>query len=61
MRLDRDRVCGKFVVTFQSLGRLKIASCLTLDLDDGVKVNYSKFGDLLAEVKAVHGQKPEDV
>jgi hypothetical protein len=26
-----------------------------LDLDDGVKVNYGKFGDLLAEVKAVCG------
>jgi len=30
---------------------------ITLDLDDGVKVNYSKFGDLLAEVKAVTGRK----
>ena len=30
-----------------------------LDLDDGVKVNYGKFGDLLAEVKAVHGKTPE--
>jgi hypothetical protein len=28
---------------------------LDLDLDDGVKVNYGKFGDLLAEVKAVTG------
>ena len=28
-----------------------------LDLDDGVKMNYGKFGDLLAEVKAVTGQK----
>jgi hypothetical protein len=28
---------------------------IALDLDDGVKVNYSKFGDLLAEVKAVTG------
>ena len=28
-----------------------------LDLDDGVKVNYGKFGDLLAEVKAVAGAK----
>ena len=28
---------------------------ITLDLDDGVKVNYGKFGDLLAEVKAVTG------
>ncbi|MEW6207020.1 MAG: BREX-1 system adenine-specific DNA-methyltransferase PglX [Acidobacteriota bacterium] len=27
---------------------------ISLDLDDGVKVNYGKFGDLLAEVKAVH-------
>ena len=32
---------------------------ITLDLDDGVKVNYGKFGDLLAEVKAVHGKKAE--
>jgi hypothetical protein len=30
---------------------------ITLDLDDGVKVNYGKFGNLLAEVKAVTGQK----
>jgi hypothetical protein len=29
---------------------------ITLDLDDGVKVNYGKFGDLLAEVKAVTGK-----
>ncbi len=28
---------------------------ITLDLDDGVKVNYGKFGALLAEVKAVTG------
>ncbi|RZF81837.1 BREX-1 system adenine-specific DNA-methyltransferase PglX [Pseudoalteromonas sp. CO325X] len=32
---------------------------ISLDLDDGVKVNYGKFGDLLAEVKAVTGKKPE--
>ena len=31
---------------------------ITLDLDDGVKVNYGKFGDLLAEVKAVTGRAP---
>jgi hypothetical protein len=30
---------------------------IKLDLDDGVKVNYGKFGDLLAEVKAVTGSK----
>lgn len=28
---------------------------IQLDLDDGVKVNYGKFGDLLVEVKAVTG------
>ena len=30
---------------------------IRLDLDDGVKVNYGKFGDLLAEVKTVTGTK----
>ena len=28
---------------------------ITLDLDDGVKVNYAKFGDLVAESKAITG------
>ena len=32
---------------------------ISLELDDGVKVNYGKFGDLLAEVKAVTGAKPD--
>jgi len=32
---------------------------ITLDLDDGVKVNYGKFGNLLAEVKAVTGGKED--
>ena len=30
---------------------------IELDLNDGVKVNYGKFGDLLADVKAIHGKK----
>jgi len=29
---------------------------IPLDLDDGVKVNYGKFGNLLAEVKAITGE-----
>jgi len=33
---------------------------IQLDLDDGVKVNYGKFGDLLAEVKAVSGGTADD-
>ncbi|GAA6146279.1 BREX-1 system adenine-specific DNA-methyltransferase PglX [Thalassolituus maritimus] len=32
---------------------------ISLNLDDGVKVNYGKFGDLLAEVKAITGEAPE--
>lgn len=32
---------------------------ISLDLDDGVKVNYGKFGDLLANVKEITGSKPE--
>jgi type II restriction/modification system DNA methylase subunit YeeA len=31
---------------------------ISLDLDDGVKVNYGKFGDLLANVKDITGKKP---
>ena len=35
---------------------------ISLDLDDGVKVNYGKFGDLLAEViKAVHGRSRSEI
>lgn len=33
---------------------------ITIDLDDGVKVNYGKFGDLLADVKAITGNAPEE-
>jgi hypothetical protein len=33
---------------------------ITLDLDDGVKVNYGKFGDLLAGVKIVTGGASDD-
>lgn len=32
---------------------------ISIDLDDGVKENYGKFGDLLAEVKKITGKKPE--
>ncbi|MCX7392512.1 MAG: hypothetical protein NTW75_00120, partial [Planctomycetales bacterium] len=33
---------------------------ISLDLDDGVKVNYAKFGDLLAESKSICGTKDDD-
>lgn len=32
---------------------------IQLDLDDGVKINYAKFGTLLAEAKAITGDKAE--
>lgn len=34
---------------------------ISLDLDDGVKVNYGKFGDLLADVKAITGSEAEGI
>lgn len=33
---------------------------ISLDLDDGVKVNSTKFGDLLAESKAITGGKEDE-
>jgi len=32
---------------------------IQLDLDDGVKINYAKFGTLLAEAKAITGDKAD--
>jgi type II restriction/modification system DNA methylase subunit YeeA len=32
---------------------------IRLDLDDGVRINYGKFGNLLAEVKAITGDSDE--
>jgi type II restriction/modification system DNA methylase subunit YeeA len=32
---------------------------ISLNLDEGVKVNYGRFGDLLANIKDVTGNKPE--
>jgi hypothetical protein len=31
---------------------------ISIDLDDGVKVNYGKFGDLLAD-ESITGNAPE--
>ena len=32
---------------------------IAIDLDDGVKANYAKFGDLVAESKAITGGADE--
>lgn len=47
------------LATFDETLRHYADQRISLDLDDGVKVNYGKFGDLLAEVKAVTGDKAE--
>ena len=47
------------LLTFDEKLRHYADQRIHLDLDDGVKVNYSKFGDLLAEVKAITGDKDE--
>ena len=46
--------------TFEEKVKHAAEQKISLDLDDGVKVNYAKFGDLLAEVKTVTGGKDED-
>ena len=33
---------------------------ISLNLNEGVKVNYGKFGDLLAEVKSITGGKDDE-
>lgn len=43
--------------TFEEKLRHYADQRITLDLDDGVQVNYGKFGDLLVEVKAITGEK----
>lgn len=43
------------LASFDDLLRHYADQRICLDLDDGVKVNYGKFGTLLAEVKAVTG------
>ncbi|MFI3197437.1 MAG: BREX-1 system adenine-specific DNA-methyltransferase PglX [Methylococcaceae bacterium] len=58
---DIDKLKKKYVelLSFDEKLRHYADLRIPLDLDDGVKVNYGKFGDLLAEVKAVAGGKDE--
>ena len=48
------------LLTFEEKLKHAADQKIALDLDDGVKVNYAKFGDLLAEVKAITGGKDEE-
>jgi len=48
------------LLTFEEKLKHAADQKISLDLDDGVKVNYAKFGDLLAESKAITGGKDEE-
>ncbi|MFI3135591.1 MAG: BREX-1 system adenine-specific DNA-methyltransferase PglX, partial [Methylococcaceae bacterium] len=59
---DIDKLGKKYVelLSFDEKLRHYADLRILLDLDDGVKVNYGKFGDLLAEVKSVTGGTGND-
>jgi type II restriction/modification system DNA methylase subunit YeeA len=46
--------------TFEERLRHLADQRIVLDLDDGVKANYAKFGDLLAEFRAIVGAEDEE-
>ena len=48
------------LLTFEEKLKHAADEKISLDLDDGVKVNFAKFGDLLAESKAICGTKDDD-
>lgn len=60
-RKRKDTQRAKLIKQSEELGRFEeelrhlADKRIRIDLDDGVKVNYGKFGNLLAEVKAVTG------
>ena len=60
-RKRKDTQRAKLIKQLEELGRFEeelrhlADQRIRIDLDDGVKVNYGKFGNLLAEVKAVTG------
>jgi hypothetical protein len=54
-QLDILRKKQAELASFDNLLRHYADQRINLDLDEGVKVNYGKFGALLAEVKTVTG------
>ncbi|WP_097472691.1 BREX-1 system adenine-specific DNA-methyltransferase PglX [Escherichia coli] len=61
LKRERDSLIKKFSELRSYDDRLRHYADMriSIDLDDGVKVNYGKFGDLLADVKAITGNAPE--
>ncbi|EBC0774150.1 BREX-1 system adenine-specific DNA-methyltransferase PglX [Salmonella enterica] len=61
LKRERDSLSKKFneLRSFDDRLRHYADMRISIDLDDGVKVNYGKFGDLLTDVKAITGNAPE--
>ncbi|EFG8740351.1 TPA: BREX-1 system adenine-specific DNA-methyltransferase PglX [Escherichia coli] len=61
LKRERDSLIKKFSELRSYDDRLRHYADMriSIDLDDGVKVNYGKFSDLLADVKAITGNAPE--
>ncbi|MGS5165959.1 BREX-1 system adenine-specific DNA-methyltransferase PglX [Escherichia coli] len=61
LKRERDSLIKKFSELRSYDDRLRHYADMriSIDLDDGVKINYGKFGDLLADVKAITGNAPE--
>lgn len=55
LKIAESRIIADLPLAFDEKLRHYADVRLSPDLDDGVRVNYGKFGDLLAEVKAVCG------
>ena len=61
LQTDLDK-CKKQIVellAFDEQLRSYADQAITLDLDDGVKANYAKFGNLVAEAKKICGTKDD--
>lgn len=61
LKRERDSLSKKFneLRSFDDRLRHYADMRISINLDDGVKVNYGRFGDLLADVKAITGNAPE--
>jgi type II restriction/modification system DNA methylase subunit YeeA len=57
--LDKSKKQIVELLTFDEQLRSYADQAITLDLDDGVKSNYAKFGPLVAEAKKICGTKED--
>ena len=57
--LDKSKKQIVELLAFDEQLRSYADQAITLDLDDGVKTNYAKFGTLVAESKKVYGTKED--